>query len=62
MCVCVCAGMSYTFTGLKPVTMYRVVVQLENGVSHKDDRVHLRRVEMDKLTNEGGQWWLYCIL
>ena len=53
MCVCV-VGMSYTFTDLSPVTLYGIVLQSENGVSHKDDRVHLRRVEMNMPTEEGG--------
>ena len=43
------------FEGLRPVTLYRIVVQAENGVSRKDGRVHLRQVVMDVATEEGGQ-------
>lgn len=44
------------FEGLRPVTLYRIVVQAENGVSRKDGRVHLRQVVMDVATDEGGQY------
>ena len=45
---------SCLFVGLSPTTKYRVVVVAENGVSDQDERVDLRKAEIEVITAEGS--------